>query len=485
MPDQLPSGDRDATQTSLDLDYAPSDVLTSVAQWSMSRTGKVIETVWNGALFIALMIIYGVDRSLFDYSFPLEFTFPRINQTTTSSGLHDTVTNHNQDGGLYQAGLALAFIPFAALVGNLVELATWNKMKKVSTESRRSPVRWICDSIANPLTALAVYIPFGVLDVFGALTLFVLVHVSTLLGLVMEAVNSPGATNTSKGPSITTYPILFSWWVSALSFVPILCILISANSLSYIGAWEWVTFAMYAVFGIYTALVQTGYYMYLSNPRTASAWPYSMTRGSSANFMRYDFLSGLGFSFWRGVITLLAMAVALRDVHWETPSNETVFTSYYKCGDNPKLSFDSSCAETMFSVLDNYGNPQYRDFCAPKCPNVPQVDKRRRLAIDNTPSAGSLEFGVDLGLIWLNKSFIPTPSAPVVTIPLTPAFCTPHSTDQTLVTQCTPGKVKIPAYISYSHFNQHAGKDSGFASYSLEGQTGYHYDIPASPGRGL
>jgi len=311
------------------------------------------------------------------------------------------------------------------------------------------------------------------------------------MGLVMESVNSPRSTAGPKGPEVTIYPVLFSWWVSILSMAPLVTIMATVDDLSFMSTFSWFVFGTYVLYFVYINLVQVGYYMYLSNPTSTATWPYKRGFGAASNFMRYDFMMGFVASIFRLIVVFLAMGVALQDSHWSNTKSETLVFSLAACGHNKNVTFASSCHYPVTKMLDSSGVPVMNTVSLPLCSPNNFPSRRslsvRRLAVGLETGYGTSQYGIDLGLKWVKDNFKWTPSPSNSSVPLyedcdMEAYCTIGSSIPVMTSKCIIGEVPVPAYIITTEHRNHAGKDNGYGTYSLAGQMGYYAELPDASG---
>jgi len=236
--------------------------------------------------------------------------------------------------------------------------------------------------------------------------------------------------------------------------------------------------------------------MYLANPSTTAAWPYNKSNGATKNFMRYDFLSGFGTSVFRGIVVLLAMGVALQDVHWEYPTKEVTTYAFGKCGDNPSARFDPSCDRPTITLLDSRGDYITMDYCRPDCQSPDpgrrlansgvQHDTRRLITVAD-PTRGQTQWGVDLSINYVKDGGLggfaahDPPTYTVYDPPLS-VYCTLGSLTKTKVNRCVKGVIRVPGYWYMSNHTQHGGKDAGYDAPSYDGQSGYAFTPGDTPG---
>jgi len=469
-------------------------------QAAPSRAWKFAEWVLNTALFAAIMFTYGFTTSLFNYSFPLTFEMVNATAYTTDGEMHNYIHHTTKDGASFQAGLALAFVPFASWIGNSIELIMWKKWRGQSIRDRRSTVRWICDSIANPLLTIIVFMPYDVLDVFSVVALFLLVHVATVFGLVMETTNAPKLTDTEKGPKVTTYPMLFILWIRLLAIIPFVTTLSTTTDSTH-TVLEWFAFATYIIYIAYDFIVQTGYYMYLGNTTSGCTWPYHRSYKRKGNFQRYDALMGFGSSLMRGIVMLLTMFVALSFKHYVTPRRHVAQHSYNSCGDNAGAYFSPECEfphGPMTTVSFPLGsNPAVGNFgryvTLPVCDqNNPssvvarrasqKASRPRRMTSANgvETSLGSELWAAQLQKYWVDNHFHIDDTLVEPTFPCSArkAYCNLPSLTTTVIEHCTSGMLDIPAYWSYMSLEQHPGTDESFGILHLAGQASVAYNVP-------
>jgi len=241
-----------------------------------------------------------------------------------------------------------------------------------------NPVRWLTDSILNPLMVVITLMFLGDTSTFGLFSAFALVHAYTIGGLLIEVINAPVSLSEAEAKkrtsdeeeaesevkevtattTVTFWPVAFSGWLSLLSIVAPLTLLITTAQLRYVSSFEYVAITALLLFQSYMTTIQILYYMHLYKPTESSALfsPVGkpdgdgMPKFSPKNHDAYQkYLSG-GNLILRNVVLVFLLVVATQKNFYYFPDAMQCESSYTAC--NPKTHADSTLTNGKLYVTD-------------------------------------------------------------------------------------------------------------------------------------
>jgi len=294
---------------------------------------------------LAGMISYLADVHMREYSFPLVNLVFDYQQGKVENDYYSFGAPVINTSVLWNGGLAVFMLSLLAMLGPLAEfVARWQGWLKVS--DRRNWLRWIPDSLINPLLATILVTFLGDANTFELLTTFILVHVTTVAGLFLETVNSPLATSqlTKKTDedtgdvktraSVTSWPLIFGVWIGVLSYVIPITLISTMSGLSFITGYEWAAAALYVVYQMVSSFIQAGYFFSLYKPEE-SACMYIKTDGDSykelKNYEKYNNYLSLNTAVLRSLSIIFLIVTACQPIHVVLPDIIECQSSYRTC----------------------------------------------------------------------------------------------------------------------------------------------------------
>jgi len=203
----------------------------------------------------------------------------------------------------FDVGLTLCFVPFIPVLAASLEFFLWGQ-KEFQLNKRQNWIRWLSDSLTNPLLGTILWSCFYELDMFALLSMFALLHISTVLGLVLEMSNDPKTVANRQGVAFS--PLLISGWMSVFAFTPAVVYISTASGVSQIPTTVWYAFGFYVFLLVWNSLVQVMYYAYLSMP--GEGLFFKLSSGACYNYAVYEALLAVGQCVVRNIVVAILIA---------------------------------------------------------------------------------------------------------------------------------------------------------------------------------
>lgn len=234
---------------------------------------KAVLTLLYATAGVVLLVLYLTSDTVRDFEFDMWFTSvdndgPKLESAST---YNVTVAN------------SIACLIWA--IAGAIELATWSSYKLRENKQRTDTVRWVADSLAEPILATSVVISFANLELFSTVAYFGLCHISIILGLVQEMTQQPKKVEGKY--EFSSSALWYSGWVGVFQYVPIIVFL------SYIGdpvdmqGVIWAALVVSLARSIIVGAVQYSYNMFLVAP-SEGAVLFDHSASGVKNYVRYS-----------------------------------------------------------------------------------------------------------------------------------------------------------------------------------------------------
>jgi len=343
---------------------------------------------------IAGIVTYASQEPMRSATVPVsyvEHAYQDVVQGSTTYSFGVPVANVAAD--FHIGGFVFALTLFG-LLGPLGEmLAKW--MGWVTYSQRMNLYRWVPESLFTPLLATCILALMGDANTFDLFLIFVLVHVSNIGGLILEAGNPVEVTsdivtldNGDEGEpkgKATTWPLVFSAWIGTLSYVVPITLLATSNDNGHISNYMYPAIGLYIAYSVVTSLIQLAYYMSLYTPASGAFCFKGSSRDNvynKTNYCTYDkWLTGANVLKHLSVVFVLV--AVCQDIHVYLPSDTTCQHVF------------APCAPTLISTSEGVTVVGIPDICSRIDSSLDLVSIGGFQGVDTSTNAGSgfLNFG--------------------------------------------------------------------------------------------
>jgi len=295
---------------------------------------------------IGIIITYAISMNMRSYTVPL--TTLTYEQEIVESGdeyyiFASPVINTDVS---WRAGVALLVLSIFCVAPSFLEIVA-RSMRWLKYDTRMNVWRWMTESIVSAFLATCLVALLGDNTTFSLFTTFVMVHVTQILGLVLEASNGPEQTAELKSIPLgdegeyayvskaTTWPLVFSLWISGLGTVIPIVFISTSNDLNYVSGWEWAAMSLYLASGIATTVIQAAYFMHLRKPTQNGFGLFDVTSAegtyNTRNYDRYNnYLTGTTAVFRFFILGALAFVVT-QPTHHLYPTASVINSVFDVC----------------------------------------------------------------------------------------------------------------------------------------------------------
>jgi len=337
---------------------------------------EIASTLVSALIAVVVSVSYGMSETMRATDYVLVNQVWEYDTIKKEDDYHHFAVASLDHSATWNNGTALLILSWMMLAAPLLQLLA-RAMGWLQYKYGYNPVRWVTESILNPLLVVITIVFLGDTSTFGLFSAFALVHAYTLGGLFLEVINAPvslapkdavsrtiedeEAENETKEVTATTtvtyWPVAFSAWLSALAIVAPLTLMITTASLRYISSWEYGAIAALVVYQTYMSAIQLAYYMHLyqpSNPNILFApigkTDDAVTKFSPKNHDAYQKYLTAGNLSLRSLVVILLLVVSTQKNYYYFPDSTQCQSSYAAC--QPSVDAGSTSTLTTMRVKD-------------------------------------------------------------------------------------------------------------------------------------